>query len=223
VGLSVLSAMILESRDDIYYTSTELNGKFGLIISLGAEDRYRPIISFPPHWSSPKEACDAGVKYVEGVRDYVRSGGIERELAESGTAWNGEVVDPGVLERGDRFLFFQNEGTELTRDVHVHDGWEDGWEYHVAATGEKMNGIGEVPVVKLRSPTYSPREKAEALRTSTGSASLSLSKAVADDYIRLHAAALDLCRKLQAPLMEYLRADVQDAWTALFDIVEDRR
>lgn len=40
---------------------------------------------------------------------------------------------------------------------------------------------------------------------------------------KLDAAALKLCRELRCPAMEYLDPHVQNAWTALFDLVESRK
>jgi hypothetical protein len=41
-----------------------------------------------------------------------------------------------------------------------------------------------------------------------------------DDYSKMEDAALELCRKLQCPAMEYLNRGIQDAWAELFNMIE---
>jgi hypothetical protein len=96
MAVSVITALILEARDDIVYTSElgpqDGNGNhlFNGVISLGADDYYRPLISFPPHWRNPKEACEAMKAFVEDVREFVRSGEIWSMV--DAALWNGENI-----------------------------------------------------------------------------------------------------------------------------------
>lgn len=61
--------MIIASRDDINCTSAgPVEGKYLGWITLGAEDRFRPLLNTEPHYNSAEEAVAAMKALVEEIR-----------------------------------------------------------------------------------------------------------------------------------------------------------
>lgn len=68
-----LTAMIIASRDDIVCTSGgPVNGKYLGWITLGPEDRYRPLINTEPEYDTPEAAKAAMEAIVAEIRQKER-------------------------------------------------------------------------------------------------------------------------------------------------------
>ncbi len=76
--ISNLTAMIIASHDDLVITATgpamgtedhpEWNGKYLGWITLGKEDRYRPLLNSDPYYDTAEDAVVAMKKIVEEVK-----------------------------------------------------------------------------------------------------------------------------------------------------------
>ena len=68
--ITTLTAYIIASRDDIIVTSggPAANGKYVGWITLGPDDRCRPLLNSEPIYDTPQEAEDAMRQTVEDLR-----------------------------------------------------------------------------------------------------------------------------------------------------------
>lgn len=68
--MTSLTALIIQNNDSVRATQAgpDQNGKFAGWITLGEEDRFRPLISTEPIYDSAKEALDAMTNLIEATR-----------------------------------------------------------------------------------------------------------------------------------------------------------
>lgn len=73
MGVSRITAYIIATRDDIVCTQggPAENGKFVGWITLGEDDRYRPLLNTEPIYDTPEEAVAAMKKEVADIKESV--------------------------------------------------------------------------------------------------------------------------------------------------------
>lgn len=86
--------MIIASRDDIHCTSAgPVEGKYLGWITLGAEDRFRPLLNTEPVYASAEEAVAAMKVIVEEIQTKER----KPKCAECGGSGYGIYGQPGNM------------------------------------------------------------------------------------------------------------------------------